>query len=154
MGNKLWADKGLLEAGKSFAKLHKEQYEAIKESKVNYKSFRMKALVPSVASAWSYVAGLLQAHPTRLQVHLSVPQPPKDAPDPLNAEEMAKFRYYQDFDATPGLGTKGTLKDRQRMAQVFLARSLDAEGTLDKKLLSSAVNQVAALRFFSRGYTA
>jgi hypothetical protein len=153
MGKMLWADKGLIEAGKAFARLHKTQYEAIKKSKSNYRIFRMKALATSVLSAWSYVAGLLQPHPSRLQIHLTVPQSPKGAPDPLNAEEMSKFRYYQDIETYRGLGTRSILKDRQRMAQVFLARTVDPEGMLDKKLLSQAVNQVAALRFFSKGYT-
>jgi len=154
MGDKLWVDKGLIEAGKAFAKLHKAQYEAVKKSKSNYKVFRIKALMPSVLSAWSYVTGLLQSHPSRLQIHLTVPQPPKGAPDPLNAEEMYKFRYYQDIETYRGLGTRALLKDRQRMAQVFLARTIDPEATLDKKLLNQAINQVAALRFFSKGYTA
>ncbi len=154
MGDKLWVDKGMMEVGKAFAKLHKVQYEAIKKSKSNYKIFRTKALMPSVLSAWSYVAGLLQSHPSRLQIHLTVPTPPKGAPDPLNAEEMYKFRYYQDIETFRGLGTRPILKDRQRMAQVFLARTINAEATLDKKLLNQAVNQVAALRFFSKGYTA
>jgi hypothetical protein len=39
------------------------------------------------------------------------------------------------------------------MAQVFLARSMDAAATLDKKLLNQAVNQFTALRFFRKGYT-
>ena len=113
----------------------------------------MKALIPSVLSAWSYVAGLLQSHPVRLQVHLTVPEPPKGVPDPLNAEEMSKFRYYQDVETYRGLGTRSIMKDRQRMAQVFLARSIDPKATLDKKLLNQAINQSAALRFFSKGYT-
>jgi len=154
MGDRLWMDKGMIEVGKAFANLHKAQYEAVKKSKSNYKVFRMKALMPSVLSAWSYVAGLLQSHPSRLQVHLTIPQPPKGAPDPLNAEEMSKFRYYQDIETYRGLGTRSLLKDRQRMTQVFLARTIDPEATLDKKLLNQAINQVAALRFFSRGYTA
>lgn len=153
-GENLWTDKGAIAAGKAFASLHKAQYDAIRKSKTNFKVFRMKALMPSVLSAWAYVAGLLQSHPERLKVHLTVPQPPKGAPDPLNAEEMYKFRYYQDSDSSRGLGTRAVLKDRQRMAQVFLARTLDPRSTLDKKLLNQAVNQVTALRFFSRGYTA
>ena len=152
MGGKLWADSGLMEAGKAFARLHKAQYQAINKSQSNYRSFRMKALTPSVLSAWSYVAGLLQAHPSRLNIHLTVPQPPKGIPDPLNAEEMSKFKYYQDIETYRGLGTRSILKDRQRMAQVFLARTIDPEATLDKKLLNQAVNQFTALRFFSRGY--
>jgi hypothetical protein len=154
MGSTLWADEGLLEAGKAFARLHKAQSGAMKKSKSNYRVFRMKALAPSVLSAWSYVAGLLQSHPSRLQIHLTVPQPPKGAPDPLNAEEMSKFKYYQDIETYRGLGTRSILKDRQRMAQVFLARTIDPEATLDRKLLNQAVNQATALRFFSRGYTA
>ena len=154
MGSDLWTDKGLIEAAKAFAKLHKAQYDAIKKSKINYKVFRMKATVPSVLTAWSYVAGLLQTHPSRLAIHLTIPEPPKGIPDPLNAEEMSQFRYYQDIETYRGLGTRAIMKDRQRMAQVFLARSIDAEATLDKKLLNQAVNQFAALRFFSKGYTA
>jgi hypothetical protein len=153
MGSKLWADKELLDAGKAFARLHKAQYDAIKKSGRNFKVFRMKAMSPSVLTAWSYVAGLLQPHAGRLHVHVAVPRPPKGAPDPLNAEEMAGFRYYQDIDASRGLGTRSIMKDRQRMAQVFLARSIDPEATLEKKLLNQAVNQATALRFFSKGYT-
>jgi hypothetical protein len=154
MGSGLWTDKGLIEAAKAFARLHKAQYDAIKKSKINFKVFRMKAMVPSVLTAWSYVAGLLQTHPARLKLHLTVPEPPKGAPDPLNAEEMSQFRYYQDIETYRGLGTRAIMKDRQRMAQVFLARSIDPEETLDKKLLNQAVNQFAALRFFKKGYTA
>jgi hypothetical protein len=153
MGADLWSDKELLDAGKAFAHLHKAQYDAIRKSKSNYKVFRMKAMSPSVLTAWAYVAGLLKPHAKRLQVHLTVPQSPKGAPDPMNAEEMANFRYYQDVDASRGLGTRSIMKDRQRMAQVFLARSMDPEATLDKKLLNQAVNQFTALRFFSKGYT-
>jgi hypothetical protein len=153
MGKDLWADKGLNEAAKAYAKIHKAQYEAIRKSKVNFRAYRMKAMVPSVLTAWSFVAGLLQVHPKRLAVHLTVPQAPKGAPDPLNAEETAQFRYYQDVETYRGLGTRAIMKDRQRMAQVFLARSMDKDATLNKTLLNQAVNQFAALRFFKRGYT-
>jgi len=153
MGAALWTDKGLIEAARAFAKLHKAQYDAIRKSKVNFKVFRMKAMAPSVLTAWSYVTGLLQSHPARLAVHLAVPQSPKDAPDPLNAEEMNQFRYYQDIETYRGLGTRAIMKDRQRMAQVFLARSIDPAATLDKKLLNQAVNQATALKFFRKGYT-
>ena len=153
LGDHLWSDKEMLDSGKAFARLHKAQYDAIRKSKSYYKVFRMKAMSPAVLTAWAYVAGLLQSHQKRLQVHLAVPEPPKGAPDPLNAEEMANFKYYQDVDASRGLGTRSIMKDRQRMAQVFLARSIDPEATFDKKLLNQAVNQATALRFFSKGYT-
>jgi hypothetical protein len=153
MGNKLWSDKALNEAARAYAKIHKAQYDAIKKSDINFRAFRMKAMVPSVLTSWSFVAGLLQAHPKRLEVHMTVPEPPKGVPDPLNAEEMAQFRYYQDVETYRGLGTRAIMKDRQRMAQVFLARSIDPKATLNKTLLNQAVNQFAALRFFKKGYT-
>jgi hypothetical protein len=152
MGSSLWTDKGLIEAAQAFAKLHRAQYEAIKKSKKNFKVFRMKAMAPSVMTAWSFVAGLLQSHPARLAIHLAVPQPPKNTPDPLNAEEMNQFRYYQDIETYRGLGMRAIMKDRQRMAQVFLARSIDPAATFDKKLLNQAVNQATALKFFRKGY--
>ncbi|OGO21356.1 MAG: hypothetical protein A2144_03775 [Chloroflexi bacterium RBG_16_50_9] len=152
--NSLWSDKKLLEAGKALLKLHSAQYEAIKQSNLDRRSFRIKALAPAVLSAWAYVTGLLQSHPARLNIHFTVPNSPKGAPDPLNAEEMSLFKTYQDPDAHRGLGIRSILKDRQRMAQVFLARTIDPEATLDKKLITQAVNQVTALRFFSKGYTA
>ena len=153
MGASLWSDKALGEAARAFAKLHRAQYDTVKKGPANFKVFRMKAMVPSVLTAWSYVAGLLQSHPTRLAVHYAVPEPPKGALDPLNAQEMSSFRYYQDIETYRGLGTRAIMKDRQRMAQVFLARSMDAAATLDKKLLNQAVNQFTALRFFRKGYT-
>jgi hypothetical protein len=153
MGDALWTNRALLAAAKAVADLHRTQYEAIKGSKTNFKVFRMKAMAPSVLTAWSFVAGLLQAHAGRLAVHLAVPQPPKDAPDPLNAVEMNQFRYYQDIETYRGLGTRAIMKDRQRMAQVFLARSIDPAATLEKKLLNQAVNQATALKFFRKGYT-
>jgi hypothetical protein len=153
LGSNLWSDKELYEAAKAFTAVHKAQYDAIRKSKINYKVYRMKAMAPSVLTSWAYVAGLLQPHAKRLQIHLSVPPVPKGVLDPLNAEEMANFRYYQDIETYRGLGTRAIMKDRQRMAQVFLARSIDPDATLDKKLLNQAVNQFTALRFFSKGYT-
>ncbi len=73
MGSALWTDKGLLEAGKAFARLHVAQLEATRKAKIDYKNFRTKALIPSVISAWSYVAGLLQSHPSRLSQLGAVP---------------------------------------------------------------------------------
>jgi len=106
-----------------------------------------------VITAWSYVAGLLQGDAQRLKVHLRVPNPAKGAPDPLNAVEMSRFKHDEDPQTYRGLGTRSALKDRQRMAQVFLARSKDAGATLDKKLLNKAVSQVVGVKALQKGYT-
>jgi len=150
----VWPDAALQEAGKSFANWHKAQYKAVSEGGQikNLKGFRMKAMTPSVITACSYVAGLLQAHPARLKVHLKVPGPSKGAPDPLNAVEMSKFKHDVDPPTYRGLGTRTVVKDRQRMAQVFLARSKDPNSTLEKSLLNQAVSQVVGLKALQKGY--
>lgn len=149
----IWNDKGLEEAGKSFAQLNKVQSESIRKSKINRKGFRTKALTLSVLPAWAYIAGLLQPHPTRLKNHLAVPKSTKGEPDPLNAREMSQYKHDKDLPTYRGLGNRSSMTDRQRMAQVFLARSLDSEATFDKKLINKAVSTVIGLKVLSNGYT-
>ena len=151
-GDDLWSDKGLKEAGRSFAELNKAQSEAIRKSKINRKGFRTKALTLSVLPAWAYVSGLLQTHPLRLKNQLTLPKPAKGAPDPLNALEMSRYKHDEDPPTYRGLGNRSSLQDRQRMAQLFLARSLDSEATFERKLLDRAVSQLRGLKSLSKGY--
>jgi hypothetical protein len=155
----MWADKALIAAGKAFAELHKCQHEAVKQSAAmkklkNLKGFRNKAMTESVISSWAFVAGLLQPDPKRLANHLAVPKTTKGIPDPLNAREMSTFSHDSDDATYRGLGTRSALKDRQRMAQVFLARSLKKDVPIDKSLMNKAVSQVVAIKSFKKGYTA
>lgn len=152
-GGNLWNDKGLEEAGKAFARLNKAQSESIRKSKINRKGFRTKALALSVLPAWAYVAGLLQKHPDRLRNHLVVPKPAKGQPDPLNAEEMSRYKHGEDPPTYRGLGTRSAIADRQRMAQVFLARSLNSGAAFDKKLIDMGVSTLRGLKSLSKGYT-
>jgi hypothetical protein len=149
----LWNDIGLAESGKAFALLNKVQSESIRKSKINRKGFRTKALTLSVLPAWAYVSGLLQQQPIRLKIHLSVPKQAKGAPDPLNAEEMSRYKHAEDPPTYRGLGNRSSLTDRQRMAQVFLARSLNIEASFDKKLIDRGVSQLRGLKSLSEGYT-
>ncbi|MGA9047962.1 MAG: hypothetical protein WB588_03125 [Dehalococcoidia bacterium] len=152
-GKKLWNDSGLEKAGKAFAMLNKAQSAAVHKSKNNRKGFRTKALTLSVLPAWAYVAGLLESHASRLQNHLAIPKTAKGAVDPLNAAEMSRFKHDQDPVTYRGLGNRSSMKERERMAQVFLARSLDSAATFDKKLLDKAVSQVVGLKVMKKGYT-
>lgn len=154
-GSKIWLDESLLEAGRAFASLHKAQWAAVKENPgiSNRKTFRNKALTESVLAGWSYVAGLLQVHPQRLANHLQTPKVTSSIPDPLNAKEMSTFHHDKDELTYRGLGTRSSLKDRQRMAQVFLARSTEPNQALTKKLLDQAVRQVVGLKVLERGYS-
>jgi len=149
---KIWTDKALKQAGAAFAELHQAQSAAIQKSANNRRSFRLKALTASVLSGWSYVAGLLQSQPPRLQNHLALPPPARGSTDRLNAEEMSQFKHDQDPPTYRGLGTRSAIKDRQRMAQLFLARSLQPGVAIDKRLMNQAVSQVIGLRALRKGY--
>ena len=69
--------------------------------------------------------------------HYKIPKTSSKVPDPLNAEEMSKYKHDQDKPTYRGLGTRSSLKDRQRIAQLFLAKSLHPNTTLDKTLINN-----------------
>ncbi|MGB5933407.1 MAG: hypothetical protein WBH57_10130, partial [Anaerolineae bacterium] len=145
-GSKIWTDEGLLQAGKAFAEPHEAQRASVKSNPAisNRKSFQNKALTESVLAGWSYVAGLLQAHPQRLANHLRIPKVTRSIPDPLNAKEMSTFQHQTDQRTYRGLATRSSLKERQRMAQVFLARSRESGLALKRELLDQGVSQVVS----------
>jgi hypothetical protein len=147
-----WEDNGLNSAAAASAKLHKAQSAAITKSKANRKGFRTKALTLSVLPAWTYVAGLLSPFEQRLIRHFAVPHAPKGVSDPLSAEEMSKYRHDKDAPTYRGLGTRSSQTDRQRMAQVFLARTVADSLVFDKKLINQAVSQVIGLKVLMGGY--
>jgi hypothetical protein len=82
-----------------------------------------------------------------------MPKPPKGAPDPLNAEVMSRYKHTEDLPTYRGLGNRASMTDRQRMAQVFLARSLNPESTFDSKLIDMGVSTLRGLKSLSKGYT-
>jgi len=148
-------DTGLIEAGKRFAALHNAQYRAVVDpsnSIENRKSFRTKAFIESVLCGWSYVAGLLQSHPERLANHYRIPKTNNKIPDPLNAKEMSEFKHDSDKPTYRGLGTRSSSKDRQRIAQLFLAKSREENVYLDKNFMNKAVSQVMGILYSSQGY--
>jgi len=149
------SDEALLKAGQRFLALHNEQYRAVLDTKTsikNAKSYRNKAFVESVLCGWSYVAGLLQFHPERLENHYRIPKTSSKIPDPLNAEEMSKYKHDKDGPTYRGLGTRSALSDRQRIAQLFLAKSLEENVAIDQKFMDKAVSQVIGLLSLSQGY--
>ncbi len=148
-------DSALLKAGERFLALHNAQHRAVTDPKTavkNMKSYRNKALIESVLCGWSYVAGLLQSHPQRLNNHYRIPRTSRRIPDPLNAQEMSKYKHDKDDPTYRGLGTRSALKDRQRIAQLFLAKSLQENVLIDPRLMDRAVSQVVGLISLSEGY--
>ena len=148
-------DQELLTAGKRFLALHNAQYRAVIDPKSNIpnrKGYRSKAFVESVLCGWSYVAGLLQTHPDRLVNHYRIPKTSGKIPDPLNAVEMSKYKHDKDDPTYRGLGTRSAIADRQRVAQLFLAKSLEENVLIDQKFMDKAVSQVIGLQSLSQGY--
>ena len=149
------SDTALLTAGQRFLALHNAQSRAVADPKTpikKIKSYKNKAFVESVLCGWSYVAGLLQSHPRRLENHYRVPRTSSKIPDPLNAEEMSKYKHDKDEPTYRGLGTRSAARDRQRIAQLFLAKSLEDNVLIDQKFMDKAVSQVIGLLSLSQGY--
>ncbi len=149
-------DKHLIAAGTGFANLHKAQVAAIQNGKGkvrNSKAARNKAMVDSVLCGWAFVTGLLQSHSDRLQNHVAIPKMNSKTPDPLNSQEMSRFKHTSDPATYRGLGTRSSLKDRQRVAQLFLARSKEKNKPLERPLMDKAVSQVVGIMTLSKGYS-
>lgn len=148
-------DEALLTAGKRFLALHNAQQRAISDPNTTVKKikgYKNKAFVESVLCGWSYVSGLLQSHPNRLENHYRIPKTSSKIPDPLNAEEMSKYKHDKDEATYRGLGTRSALRDRQRLAQLFLYKSLEDNVLIDQKFMNKAVSQVIGLLSLSQGY--
>jgi hypothetical protein len=153
--NDILADEDLITAGKNFVTLHEVQYRVVTSGQsgiANRKAYRNKAFVESVLCGWSYVAGLLQSHPERLENHYRLPKTTGKVPDPLNAQEMSEFKYDSDPPTYRGFGTRSNTKDRQRIAQLFLAKSLEKNPVIDKNLMHKAVSQVEWIVRRPQGY--
>jgi hypothetical protein len=148
-------DAKLVKAGQRFLALHNAQYRAVSDPKTSVrkqKGYKNKVFVESVLCGWSYVAGLLQAHSERLENHFRIPKTSSKIPDPLNAEEMSKYKHDKDEATYRGLGTRSAARDRQRIAQLFLAKSLEENVLIDRKFMDKAVSQVIGLLSLSQGY--
>ena len=140
------SDESLLESGERFADLNCAQRKAFDDGNTRKNTpFRKKAYVESVLCGWSFVAGLLQPHRDLLSTHFAMPKPAKEPPDPLNAETMSEYRHDLDLPTYRGLGTRTTLKDRQRVAQLFVMRSIEG-GSLTFDLMDRAVSRVVGIQ--------
>ena len=127
-------------------------YSLRKKNKNLRQSFKKKAFVASVLAGWSYVAGLLQNHPERQKNLYELPPPTRECPDPLNAKGMSDYHHTRDEVTYRGLGTRTSPKDRQRMAQVFLAQSIGPNRCIDKTLMNQAVSTVIGLTVMKESY--
>ena len=151
--NDILNDNELVKAGEEYSKLHRAQYDAVMSSNLiaHRKSYRNKAFVESVICGWSFVSGLLQNHTDRLKNHYLLLSTTKKIPDPLNAKEMSEYRYSGE-KTYRGLGTRSSIKDRQRVVQLFLAKSRNKSVCFERKFIDAAVNQCEGNIRAEKGY--
>ena len=65
---------------------------------------------------------------------------------------MSQYKHDQDPPTYRGLGTRSSLKDRQRIAQLFLAKSRKRDCLFDKIFMNQAVSQTVGIIALSKGY--
>lgn len=132
----------LYEAGKHFSRLHKKQMETVKIDPDLSKSseFRTKALTPSIISAWSFTAGLLQSDNKRLEKFFKLPEKTKSS-NPLSAKEMSDYKHQSDQKTYRGLGTRTDKKERGKLIELFLLYSDKQETSITYNLIDAAVSR-------------
>jgi hypothetical protein len=144
-----WTDSSLLEMGKQFARLHKQQKDTISGRKENNSAeFARKALSMAVVASWAYAAGLFQRYPDFLKHLYSIPDSTTRPEDPLNAEALSKARLKGvDQDTYRGLGTRNNAKELGRMLEVFLVLATKAsKKRITKELANAAIQSYEAKR--------
>ncbi len=137
---KIWADAGLLDAAKEFAALVSAQRAAfVGTDKPKPKpDFPEKAMNVAIMSAWSYLAGMLQANSTRLKRHFELKK--ASGKDPLNAAALANGRHKTDATNYRGLGYRTDPRERGRFVELF---SYQAEqgGGITPSVVDIAIKQ-------------
>ena len=146
----IWEMDAFKEAGRQFAALNERQIETCSAATGIHQDLRKvesryKTLTPTMAAAWAFVAGALQADGAGLGRHYQLPKShdPAVSPDPLNAKQMSVTRHeIQDPPTYRGLGTRQTSAEAQRLVEVFLLQSSeDMTGSLTPELLSAGVGR-------------
>ncbi|HEY5124579.1 MAG TPA: hypothetical protein VIK14_12670 [Ignavibacteria bacterium] len=136
------SDSNLFEVGKHFYKLHKKQIESVKKDNELSKTaeFRTKALTPSIISAWSFVAGILQTDKRKLEKLFKLPDKTKNT-NPLSVKEMSEYKHQSDQKTYRGLGTRTDKKERGKLIELFLLYSEKQENTITHNLIDAAVSK-------------
>ncbi len=122
----------LVEAGKQFAKLNLKQ-----QSNGKGKSKTM-VLTYAIVSSWSFVAGLLQKDPEKLNKFYGLPTNSGSA-DPLNADALAKAKGKDDPQLYRGLITRYGDKERGRLLEIFLAYVNSTKTAINSDICALAI---------------
>ncbi len=142
-----WTNKGLLEMGKQFARLHKVQRERVLgRDKDNYAEFARKALSLTVVASWAYASGFFQSNLEYLKSLYELPESVTAPDDPLNAKALSQARHkLTDPDTYRGLGTRSSPAELGRMLEVFLILATKAtKKRITKELANAAIQSYEA----------
>jgi len=142
-----WDNKNLIEMGKEFAILHKQQRKTVSEREIdNFNEFARKTLSLAVVSSWAYASGLFQAHPDLLKTLYKFPDTVSSPEDPLNAKALSLARLKgTDPDTYRGLGTRSSPGELGRMLEVFIILCTKAQQKrITQKLANAAIQSYEA----------
>jgi hypothetical protein len=133
-------DPELIEAAKSFAKLHDVQFKkaAIIEGTAK-KQYQIKAYNLAIVTSWAYAAGALCRHPNRLKKLYSLPDL-SGKEDPLNAKAMARAKHKNDSESYRGLGTREDAKERGRLLSLWLNYSNSDKPKITEQMCNAAID--------------
>lgn len=143
----MWADEGLLEAGKQFARLINAQREHFRDSK----SKKLKGKVDHIyktknvalLAGWAFVTGALQSNKPRLTKHYALAD--GKTKDPLRADLLANGKHATDPEAYRGLGFRSDPKERGRFTELFWLHA-EKGGGFSAKLVDTAIKGYEAKR--------
>jgi len=137
-----WTDKNLLKMGKAYAKLHKAQMKAVKDSNGKLAAqYSKKALSLSVVASWAFAAGLFQKAPDRLEILYNLPDKATSKVDPLNAKALSEARLPGvDPDNYRGLGTRVNSTEIGRMLEVFILLCDKNKARITKDLANAGIS--------------
>ena len=131
----------LIEAGKIFAELHKEQYAKAKsETSSVKKQYQIKCFNLAIITSWAYASGVLQRFPERLKKFYDLAKL-NGNDDPLNAKAMsiAKHKVLDEGKNYRGLGTRNDPTERGRVLYLFLLYSSSKKPKIDEQMCNSAI---------------
>jgi len=143
-----WSAPNLIEMGKQFARLHRQQRETImNRNEDSSAEFARKVLSFSVAASWAYAAGLFQKYPDYIKSLYSIPDNSVPPEDPLNAKALSEARLKGvDKDTYRGLGTRSSSKELGRMLEVFLVLATKGKKRITKDIANAAIQSYEAKR--------
>lgn len=142
----IWTDADFMTAGREYARLHKIQVKASEtaQGELRKVAFRYKAMQPTVAAGWAFVAGLLRMNDQQDRLstlyHLPDHFDKRSSQDPLNAITMSNIKDTTESQTYRGLGARQSPGEAQKLAELFmLVANPDFQNHITNDLIRAAI---------------